>query len=285
MPLPFKMAKLNRRGMSLLGVLVAASLTGLVAIAIGQLMKGAVRGMASVELRGEMLDVRQLARTRLNCKKTFPASSCPAANPIVLKDMYDRPIFTDVETTPGPFENTWKYNNARVQTSCVAGKLELRFVSVREPKKAWPTTPHLEVCHNVLGGTVGGMCPASEVMVGIDQETLAPICAAPPPPPPPPPAPTPGASPKFASGTLARASGANTTNNPAVPQAHLVAVNFTPQHAICASTQDSYTNSWLSCQCSVSSMIPGSVTFTTSLGNGNHLHPVGCSFRYLIVGE
>ncbi len=260
----------GQNGFGLIEILVAASVMAILAVAMAQFLKGATRGMASIELRGEMLDAKQMVRSRLNCQKTFPAGTCPAASPITLKDDHDQPIFSTVDTTAGPFNNTWELNKVRVKTDCGGGKLELRFKSIKGPSPSWPVTAHLTTCQNVLGGTFAHACPSGETMVGINPETLEPLCRP---------------ELKSASGTFARSSAAGTTISTAASQLHTISLPFNPQNAICASAQDGYTNSWLSCNCRLHSNTANSVTFESNFSHGNHSHPVGCVFNYLIIGK
>lgn len=176
--------RFRSRGVSLLQVMVAASLMASLGLGMLQLMGGLNRNIASLGQRGEYQEVRDMIRRRLSCRQSFPTNTC-AVGPggqVLLRDVYGNLLFTDYDTSADPtkalFVGSYKFSNTsvRLRVSCGAGSVHIRIANWLRPDKGWPTAPTIETCQEVLGGTFTNMCPGTMKMVGLNKDTLEPIC-------------------------------------------------------------------------------------------------------------
>lgn len=166
--------------MGMVEVAIAGGLLVALAVAATMMMSGMNRDMASLSSRGDLEEVKNVLRRRLNCQRTFPTKVCSAgANGlVVLKDDFGNDIFTDVDNGAEKpvFANTYKYGTARIRTQCGLGSVEIRLARYNKPDTAWPAKPTVETCQEVLGGVFTNLCPSGQDMRGVNPDTLEPIC-------------------------------------------------------------------------------------------------------------
>jgi hypothetical protein len=168
----------TRRAASMVTVLLASALMAIVGAGMMRLMSGFNREVASLGQRGDVLDVRNTLRRRLNFQRTFPAGTCAAGTNglVTLRDDQGNDVFPDVVAEPAPFGTSFRFATARIQTRCGAGALDIFVANGRRPETAWPTVPTVSTCPEVLGGTFTHSCSSGEVMRGINPVTFEPLC-------------------------------------------------------------------------------------------------------------
>ena len=167
----------DERGFSLISVIVALGLAGILAGLLTEINVNSMRNSKQIKLQDELTQVRQMVLKRLSCKDTLNITSatllpiaCP--NTITLKDRHGRSLFA----TDGRVGNSTWY----VSPSCNASGIQLKVTRLTKDKKPAlnPLTkkrhklePLFETgdftCSEYFLGTAGNSCISGSYVSGI----------------------------------------------------------------------------------------------------------------------
>ena len=82
----FNLHRYGQRGSALMGALVGAGITGIIAVALTQLMSDSMRSQKSIELRGDLESIRQAFRSGVDCPQTLSAPGITAPSDCTCAD-------------------------------------------------------------------------------------------------------------------------------------------------------------------------------------------------------
>lgn len=180
---------LSKHGFSLIEVLVASAVLGIIAVAIASMSGTAFQAASISNSRQDLASLKMVLREQVNCPLTLGlpvdydfSVPVPCAGPYILKkNSPSGPVNLGGPTTPPDPERT-QLGNYKIRASCVANQLQIMVESTRKDPLTKTYLPPKDIFAGAGGNGLcsqyftGATCPPGRVVTGVANGI--PVCSA-----------------------------------------------------------------------------------------------------------
>ena len=114
----------SERGDSLISVMIATVIMGIIAVGFASMHSFSMRATKSVEYKDELISLRRVLRAKTDCSETLTGQICDGITTFPLKDSTGSVIGT-------PHFGAWKLGSFDTSATCLSGKMSIRFARLK----------------------------------------------------------------------------------------------------------------------------------------------------------